>query len=55
MFNPLKAALALVDQFVQDPHPSIQVCVPDPVGVKQIELVGLRHLPCGFFKLVEEL
>ena len=55
VLNPLKAPLALEDQFVQRPHTRIQVCVPDPVGVKQIELVRLRHLPGELLKLVEEL
>ena len=55
MFNPPKAALALVDQFVQDPHARIQIRMLDPVGVKQVELIGLRHLPGGLLQLVEEL
>jgi hypothetical protein len=39
--DSLKAALALEDQFVQDPHARIQVCMPDPVGVPAGELIEL--------------
>ena len=49
-----KAALAFEDQLVQYPHTRIQVCVPYSVGVKQIELVRLRHLPGELLQLVEE-
>jgi hypothetical protein len=50
-----KALLALEDQFVQHPHAYVQISVSDPVGVKQIELVRLWHLPGGLLQLVEEL
>ncbi len=49
VLNPLKAALALEDQFVQDAFSRIQIRVSDPVGVKQVELLRLRHLPGGSF------
>lgn len=49
VLGALKAALALEDQLVQAPHPRIQVRVPDTVGVKQIELVDLRHLAGGHY------
>ena len=34
VLNTLKAALALVDQLVQNPRPCIQIRVLDSVGVK---------------------
>ena len=43
VLNFLKAALALVDHFVQDAHACIQIRMPDPVGVKRVELINLRH------------
>ena len=52
--DALKAALALIDQLVQHPHTRIQIRVSDPVGMKQIELVRLRHLPGELLQLVEE-
>ena len=55
VLNALKAPLALVDQLVQHPHTRIQVRVSDSVGVKQIELVRLRHLPGELLQRVEEL
>ena len=36
VLDALKAPLALEDQLVQDPHPRIQVRMPDSVGVKQV-------------------
>ena len=41
--DSLKAAMALVDHFVQDAHACIQIRMPDPVGVKRVELINLRH------------
>ena len=55
VLDPLKAPLALEDQLVQDDHACIQIRIPDSVGVKQIELVRLWHLPREFLQLVEEL
>jgi hypothetical protein len=43
VLDPLKAPLALVDEFLQDPLPRIQIRVPDSVGVPGVELVGLWH------------
>jgi hypothetical protein len=37
VLDALKAALALVDQLVQQPSTRVQIRVPDPVGVKQDE------------------
>ena len=54
VLDPLKAPLALEDQLVQDDHACIQIRIPDSVGVKQIELVRLRHLPGELLQLVEE-
>jgi len=48
VLDALKAALALIDQFVQHRHPSIQVRVSDSVGVKKVELVG----PVKFWRKV---
>jgi hypothetical protein len=42
MLDALKAAMTLVDHLVQNPCARIQIRMPDSVGVKQIELVGLR-------------
>ncbi len=55
VLDALKAALALEDQLVQNPHARIQVRVPDSVGVKRVELVPLRHLEDGLLQLVEKL
>ena len=49
VLDALKAAMALENQLVQYPHTRIQVCVPDPVGVKQIEFVRLWHLSGGHY------
>ena len=55
MSDSLKAALALKDQLVKNTFSCIQIRVPDSVGVKQVELVRLGHLPGELLKLVEEL
>jgi hypothetical protein len=55
VLDTLKAALALVDQLVQNTFSRIQIRMSDSVGVKQVELVGLGHLPGEFLQLVEEL
>jgi hypothetical protein len=49
VLNALKAALALEDQFVKNTFSCIQIRASDPVGVKQIELVGLGHLSGGHY------